>query len=179
LKKGTFEINRAPVLTLWAAIVAERLGSHEDEALTLGRALAGMNAATKAQNLGLYADPPAKPHRKKPATPAPDRIELMGRSIPVVDTPDGLRAAKDGKPDSPDSVRRYLEARFGEHLPAARAAMETLAAAFPKGELALRAFGLYEDFRPGVPSGSRGWGAKGVLDLGRIQALARERKSPR
>src|ERR1019366_6651561 len=33
-------INRAPVLTLWAAIVAERLGFTHDEALTLGRAVA-------------------------------------------------------------------------------------------------------------------------------------------
>ena len=31
-------INRAPVLTLWAAVVAERLGFEWEEALTLGRA---------------------------------------------------------------------------------------------------------------------------------------------
>ncbi len=30
------KINRAPVLTLWAAVVAERLGFRRDEALTLG-----------------------------------------------------------------------------------------------------------------------------------------------
>ena len=30
-------INRAPVLTLWAAVVAERLGFSGDEALTLGK----------------------------------------------------------------------------------------------------------------------------------------------
>jgi len=30
-------INRAPVLTLWAAVVAERLGLDQDEALTVGR----------------------------------------------------------------------------------------------------------------------------------------------
>src|SRR5271157_1263915 len=30
-------VNRAPVLTLWAAVVAERLGFTWDEALTLGR----------------------------------------------------------------------------------------------------------------------------------------------
>jgi hypothetical protein len=179
LKKRAIEINRAPVVTLWAAIVAERLGYDADEALTLGRAVAGMNAATKAQNLGLYSDEPVRPHRKKPATRAPDRIELLGRSVPVIETKDGLRAAKDGKPDSPDAVRKYLAARFGEHLAAVRTAMEELAAAFPKGELALRAFGLYEDFRPSVPAGERGWGAKGVLDLGRIEALARERKTPR
>jgi len=40
----TIYINRAPVLTLWAAVVAERLGFSRDEALTLGRAVAGLNA---------------------------------------------------------------------------------------------------------------------------------------
>jgi hypothetical protein len=37
-------INRAPVLTLWAAVVAERLGFERDEALTMGRVVAGLNA---------------------------------------------------------------------------------------------------------------------------------------
>jgi hypothetical protein len=37
-------INRALVLTLWAAIVAERLGFDEDEGLSLGKALAGLTA---------------------------------------------------------------------------------------------------------------------------------------
>jgi len=32
----TLSINRAPVLTLWAAVVAERLGFEWEEALTLG-----------------------------------------------------------------------------------------------------------------------------------------------
>jgi hypothetical protein len=35
----TLKINRVPVLTLWAAVVAERLGFDHDEALTLGRAV--------------------------------------------------------------------------------------------------------------------------------------------
>jgi hypothetical protein len=38
------KVNRAPVLTLWAAVVAERLGYERDEALTLGKAVAGLNA---------------------------------------------------------------------------------------------------------------------------------------
>jgi hypothetical protein len=33
---STISINRAPVLTLWAAVVAERLGFEWDEVLTLG-----------------------------------------------------------------------------------------------------------------------------------------------
>ncbi|MEI7705968.1 MAG: hypothetical protein WCK73_15380 [Deltaproteobacteria bacterium] len=37
------QVNRAPVLTLWAALVAERLGFDEDEALTIGQTVAGLN----------------------------------------------------------------------------------------------------------------------------------------
>jgi hypothetical protein len=33
-------------------------------------------------------------------------------------------------------------------------------------------FHLYERFRPEVPADERGWDAKGVLDLAKIEALA-------
>jgi hypothetical protein len=46
-QQRTIRINRAPVLTLWAAVVAERLGFDHDTALTLGRAVAGLNAYSK------------------------------------------------------------------------------------------------------------------------------------
>ena len=42
--KSLIMVNRAPVLTLWAAVVAEVLGFEHGEALTLGRAVAGLNA---------------------------------------------------------------------------------------------------------------------------------------
>jgi hypothetical protein len=47
-------INRAPVLTLWAATVAERLGFDEGEALSLGKAVAGLNAQSKGRRLGIF-----------------------------------------------------------------------------------------------------------------------------
>ena len=50
----TLRINRAPVLTLWAAVVAQRLGFAWEEALTLGRAVAGLNAYAKGKALGLF-----------------------------------------------------------------------------------------------------------------------------
>ena len=56
----SISINRAPVLTLWAAVVARRLVFDEDEALTLGKALAGLNAYSKGRWLGLF-----KPHEEK------------------------------------------------------------------------------------------------------------------
>jgi hypothetical protein len=179
--KDPIAINRAPVLTLWAAVVAERLGFDRDEALTIGRAVAGLNAQAKGRRLGVFATPAEDPGRKprKAKKPASEQVELLGRSIPVLHTPHGLRAEKDGEPDSPRAVERYLENKFGESLEAARAAMAKLARSFSTDELGAKAFSLYEAFRPEIPAGVRGWGAKGVLDLAKVEALAGGRKTRR
>ena len=47
-----------------------------------------------------------------------------------------------------------------------------LANAVKPDELAQRGFGLYEQFRPKIPEGVGGWGAKGELDLGLVRKLA-------
>ena len=52
-------VNRAPVLTLWA-VVAEVLGFEHDEALTLGRAVAGLNAYSKGVSLGIFQPTPRR-----------------------------------------------------------------------------------------------------------------------
>jgi hypothetical protein len=175
----TVTINRAPVLTLWAAVVAERLGFDRDEAVTLGRAVAGLNAASKAQALGIAratGKPVARKHAaEKRAAQAgtPDAVELCGRMVSVVRTSEGVRATSDGRPTSALSVHQYLAKNFGDALDDARAAMATLARSLEREELAASAFSLYESFRPSVPSGTKGWGAKGVLDLARIRALAK------
>jgi hypothetical protein len=44
---ATISINRAPFLTLWAAVVAQQIGFRWDETLSLGKALAGLNAQSK------------------------------------------------------------------------------------------------------------------------------------
>lgn len=46
--------------------------------------------------------------------------------------------------------------------------------ALPPGELNDKAFGLYERFRPSIPDGVRGWGAKGELNLDLIRSLAKK-----
>lgn len=85
-------INRAPVLTLWAAVVAQRLGFKEPEALTLGKAVAGLNAQAKGRRLGIF-----KPHEEKPAQARKKErgeefwIEVCGRPVPARNTEDGIR----------------------------------------------------------------------------------------
>ena len=172
----TVTINRAPVLTLWAAVVAERLGFERDEALTLGKAVAGLTAQSKGQRLGIFTPSPAEVRRKR-AEKAREAgvfsVALLGRAVPALHTEGGLRAVgKDQNPVMPASVEKYLKSKYGDALPAVRAALVTLANSRSPERLAEEAFRLYESFRPGVPAGESGWGAKGTLSLKRIEALA-------
>jgi hypothetical protein len=70
-------------------------------------------------------------------------------------------------------VQRYLESKFGEAFPAARKAMVALAQSLPTADLAANAYRLYEEFRPEIPVGKKGWGVAGVLELSRIRSTAR------
>jgi len=166
-------INRAPVLTLWAAIVAERAGHDWEEALTLGRALAGLNAQSKGQRLGIYEKKQEKGKEAggKAAARRPQSVTLMGREVPVVSTSAGLRALSKDEAIAPPSVQKYLEQKFGDGLDQARSALQTLAKSFSPAQLQERAYPLYEKFRPKIPEGKKGWGAKGELDLDLIRSL--------
>ena len=171
-------MNRAPVLTLWAVVVAERLGYDHDAALTLGKCVAGLNAQTKGRMLGIYG-PPKGPERgggppKKTGLGEDFWIDLCDRGVPCQHTEDGLRAVIKDKPIDPESVERYLDGKFGDDLPRVTDAMGALAEAFEPADLEAVAYDLYQRFRPSIPPGVRGWGAKGKLDLDLIRSLAEE-----
>ena len=173
--KMKIKINRAPVLTLWASVVAERLGFEPTEALSLAKELAGLNAQSKGQRLGIFTPAEKSPEEvRKQKSQEVSYVELMGRSLPVVSTPQGLRATAKDEPIAPESVEKYLKSKFGENLPAERQAMEELTRAFPPKELAQRAFRLYEQFWPKIPEGVESWGAAGELDLDKLRSLAEE-----
>ena len=53
-----------------------------------------------------------------------------------------------------------------------RRATERLAASLDPAELNRVGFRFYERFRPELPAGAPGWGAKGVLDLAPIEGTA-------
>jgi hypothetical protein len=172
----TVSINRAPVLTLWAAVVARRLGFTKDEALSLARAVAGLDAYAKGRRLALFKpeeEKPKKAREKKPGVRF--RVELLGQAVPARNTAQGVRAVQRGKPIDPGGVQRYLDGKFGDDLKAVRSAMEKLAKAYKPRELAGKAYSLYEKFRPDIPAGKKGWGAEGDLDLGLIERLAKEK----
>jgi hypothetical protein len=70
-------------------------------------------------------------------------------------------------------VRRFLSDKFGHDLKAVRSAMGKLAKAYRPQELAAKAYALSEEFRPAIPAGKRGWGARGDLDLGLVEGMAK------
>jgi hypothetical protein len=165
----TVQINRAPVLTLWAAVTAERQGWDRDAALTIGKAVAGLNAQAKGRRLGIFS--PKDKEAKKAGLGEEFWIAACGRSVPAKNTEGGPRAVVKDKPIDPDRVRKYLHGKFGDDYDAVRNAMTELAESFDPEELADRAYDLYTEFRPEIPKGKKGWGAKGDLDLELIRGL--------
>jgi hypothetical protein len=171
MAEHNIQINRAPVLTLWATTVAERLGFDRDEALSLGKAIAGLNAQSKGRRLGIYKPVPQDVKKARARKRGEEFfVEIRGRQVPAVHTPDGVRAVMKDEPIESKNVERYLESKFGESLGVERAAMRDL----PE-QLLENAFSLYEEFRPAIPEGVRGWGAKGNFDIDRIRSLALEK----
>jgi hypothetical protein len=169
-------INRAPVLTLWATTVAERMRFDQDEALSLGKAVAGLTAQSKGQRLGIYKPVPKEVKEARAQKRGEEFfIEICGRRVPAINITDGVRAVTKNKPIDAKSVERYLESKFGEWLGTARTAMRDLAKVFQPEQLSKNAFSLYEKFRPAIPQGVTGWGAKGNLDIDRIRSLALEK----
>jgi hypothetical protein len=168
----TIRVNRAPVLALWAAVVAERLGYPPCTALSLAGAVAGTAARAKARRLGIAEER----DRGKDAAPAKprDTAQLLGKVVRLTQDADGivLADAGGGNPAAAAVVAAYMAKALGSRLAEVRGAMEELAERFEPGELNRVGFRLYEAFRPEVPSDVRGWGAKGELDLRMIRAAA-------
>jgi hypothetical protein len=172
-------INRAPVLTLWAAVVAEMLGLKYDEAITLGRAVAGLNAYSKGVALGLFQPTPKaiREQRRKLRRDEVVTVDLLHRALPARHTNEGLRALSNDRPISPESVKRYLEGKFGDALDEVYDAMKGLAKSLTPSDLAEKAYTLYVKFRPEIPPGKRGWGASGKLDLEGIRNMVGSRRT--
>lgn len=171
-------INRAPVLTLWAAAVAERQGYSYEEGLTFGRWISGVMAQSKGRSLGIYeahekteAEKEAK--RQRDAALGVQRIDAFGMHIPALKVDGKMFAASEGKVIHPNTVQSYLERSFGGHatLGTALEAMRQLAGSFPAEQIGKEAYRLYEQIRPEW----KGWGGKGHLDLDLIQNLASSR----
>jgi hypothetical protein len=77
-------------------VVAQRLGFAEDEALTLGKALAGLNAQAKGRRLGVFNPHEAKPKKAREKGRGQRFLIEVCRPVPATNTDDGIRAVWTG-----------------------------------------------------------------------------------
>ena len=86
---------------------------------------------------------------------------------------DDLRAAESSnKAASPKAQEGYLQRAFGDRLSDVEGVFKELAESYSPKDAAASGYKLYEKFRPSVPPGQGGWGAKGVLDLQFVLSLS-------
>jgi hypothetical protein len=153
-------INRAPVLTLWAVVVAEVLGFDHDEALTLRRAVAGLNAYSKGVSLALFQPMPreVKEQGRKMGKEETVTVDLLHPAVPAKHTDDGLRTLGGESPIRSESAQKYLKSKFGEVLENFSKDMLEPAKSLPPSELAGKGYSLCGKFRPRIPAGKKGGG---------------------
>lgn len=100
-----------------------------------------------------------------------EEIEAMGFKLKVKDGLVVVGSDKKGRPGS----EAQLKAKFGaEAYERTKTAFEEALEGW-KGaeeELNKKAFGFYEQFRPEVSAGQKGWGRKGELDLQKVRKVA-------
>jgi hypothetical protein len=150
-------VNRASVLSLWATVVAERLGYPPETALTLGRFVAGSSARANARRLGISdekQDAEERHARAAELNPRRRTVRLLGRDIPVLAADDGtLRAEDDGKPaPGKRACSPTSPARSGTRLAEARAALPPRARAAGVGASGWRGWWYQRDRRYRLPA---------------------------
>lgn len=174
------EINRAPVLTLWVAAVAERQGYSFEEGLSFGKAVSGILAHSKGRRLGIYEDKDQqdRKRKRKQQQKEKEKFDVFGMRIAGQITKEGTRLAlQNNKPVSPVSVESYLRRAFGPYYEKVKEATRALAKVYPPEKIGSDAYSLYEKIRPQVSGGMKGWGAKGYLDLNLLHQLQEQQKT--
>ncbi|KAJ2936939.1 hypothetical protein H1R20_g179, partial [Candolleomyces eurysporus] len=165
LKSKFIVVNRAPVMTAWATVVAERLNFKREEALSIE-----MNAVSKGITLGLY-DKKKEQGLEASTNGAQPYVELIGRRVPVYRTQDEQwRALSNSNPVSPMTAFGYLSRSFRQALPHVIGTMRLLAESYDPSELNAKAWILYTSFRPEIDQ----WGKKSQLFCSKILALRKK-----
>ncbi|BGP37178.1 hypothetical protein JCM10450v2_001084 [Rhodotorula kratochvilovae] len=166
LVKKSCVVNRAPVMTAWACVVAERLGFRRQEALSIAHVFTDLNATSKGVSLGIMSADAAKIE----VGPSQPFVEILGRRVPVLSTQTGeWRAISKGQVADPAKAFAYVRGAFRQQLGAVVGAMRLLADSLSPKELNEKGYGLYLDFRPAVD----GWGKKAELKMSTILDLRR------
>ncbi|KAG6890538.1 hypothetical protein C0992_000798 [Termitomyces sp. T32_za158] len=174
LMKKTTVVNRAPLMTLWAMTVAERLGFRREEALSIASVYTEMNALTKGVSLGIYQSGKVS-NMEAVGGGSQSYIEFMGRRPLYRTQTQQWRALSNGTPAEPSPAFSYISRAFRQTTPHISGALRLLASSFNVEDLNGLAWGLYAQFRPTVDQ----WGAKSEVKCSTILDLRKDLKSAR
>ncbi|KAL4241938.1 hypothetical protein ABKN59_000495 [Abortiporus biennis] len=164
--------NRAPIMTAWAFVVAERLGFHREEALSIASVYTEMNAISKGVSIGIYDKGKAKGIEATKGGSQP-YVDLMGRRPLFQTASSRWLALSKGTPVAPTAAYSYITRSLRQTTPRILGSLRLLSLSFPPAELNQKGYALYCEFRPDV----EGWGKKGevkcstILGLRKVQTL--------
>jgi hypothetical protein len=167
---GLIMVNRAPVLHLWGACVTQLLYPQLawSTCLSAGGAISAICAVAKGRSIGRIKEQSEEKKSKIKDKEAEneeesDVLEVMQFKLERKDDKILFSGAPQG--GNEDALRRKFPS--GEKYELLKASFNNLLAKWKGGEEGLRkaAFGMYEEFRPNVSKGQKGWGRKGLLDL--------------
>ena len=113
----TVNISRAPVLTLWAAVVAEQPGFDRAASLTLGQAVAGKSAYVKGVTLGIIELKPELVRERAKQLGEGEQlfVGLLGKPAGCGDSRWAKRRGQ-GQSGNPARIEKYLAAKFDDRL---------------------------------------------------------------
>lgn len=164
-------INRAPVLELWAASVTSFLYPKIpwETSLSAGSAISTLCAISKGRAIGTIEkpDPGAaekkrEERRQRSESDELDELEVMGFHLKLEEG-QALVGDKPKKTNEPALIKKFGEEAYEKAKNAFEKALKSWSGR--EEDLNAQAFHHYEDFRPTVPKGQKGWGRKGTLNL--------------
>ncbi|KAJ3856364.1 hypothetical protein EV368DRAFT_71684 [Lentinula lateritia] len=166
LQSKSTVVNRAPLMTAWATVVAERMGFQREEALSIASSYTEMNALSKGVSLGIYKEGKQKGLEAAKGGTQP-YVDLMGRRPLYQIQNNCWRALHNGTPAQPSTAYAYLSRSLRQTMPFIMGALRLLVSSFTPQEINEKAWGLYTHFRPA----GEGWGERSEVRCTTILAL--------
>jgi hypothetical protein len=175
---NTITINRAPVLELWASCVAHLTypSLPWPTCLSIGAAISTITAISKGRSIGKIQKPDpgeaaAKKRKPEQSKANLDEVDVMGFTLHVDGDGQAMVGDKPKKGNEEALKKKYGLENFEHAKRAFEDALQTWKG--KEDDLNSGAFHMYEDFRPTVAAGQKGWGRKGVLNLETVKKAVR------
>ncbi|KAI7229430.1 hypothetical protein KC330_g7448 [Hortaea werneckii] len=170
-------INRAPVLELWASCVTKFIYPFIpwETCLSTGSAISTITALAKGRSIGTIEKPGPdeaenrRRERQRKAENEPlEGIEVMGFHLRLKDGK--ALVGEKPKPGNESTLsNKFGQAQYERAKGAFQDALDSWKGR--ESELDREAFKMYEEFRPTVPPGQKGWGRKGQLNLENVKSV--------